>query len=249
MDKILTAIIGSTVLSTIITMLYTKFFNEKNHQAKYIIEERQKWRNEIRDKLVDICTTTDLSTVDKCRTFIRLRLNPNDVEDIKIINCMDYIYKYMKDNSKEDYLFYQERLKYLGSILLKHDWERAKQETKFKRTSLLKLVGIMMIFSFLSQIDYNLIHFLVGNTLFQALEQYNPVIEIGIGIGISAVSLVVNLLISIVLINGMYRLMLSVAMKCIKSGQEDGASRAWYKICLWIGKKNNFRVTKENSSQ
>ncbi|MDC7739531.1 hypothetical protein [Bacillus sp. FF-1] len=247
MEKILTAIIGSTVLSALITMLYTKFFNEKNHQAKYIIEERQKWRNEIRDKLIDICTTEDLSIVDQCRTFIRLRLNPNDAEDIKIIKCMDEIYEHMKVGSKENYLSYQEQLKYLGSILLKHDWERAKQETKFKRTSLFKLVGIIMIFSILSRLDYDLIHFLVGNTVFQALGKYYP--EIRKEIGVSTVSLLVNLVISYVLINGMYRLILSIAMKCIKRGQEDGTSGVWYTICLGISKKNNFRITKENSSQ
>ncbi|KXY36863.1 hypothetical protein NST86_28810 [Bacillus sp. FSL L8-0199] len=247
MEKILTAIIGSTVLSAVITMLYTKFFNEKNHQVKYIIEERQKWRNEIRDKLVDICTTKDLATVDKCRTFIRLRLNPNDVEDIKIINCMDNIYECMKVGSEENYLSYQEQLKYLGSILLKHDWERVKRETKFKRVSQFKLVGIIIIFSFLSQKDYNLIHPLVENTLFQALEKYYPVIEKEMVV--STVSLLVNLIISYVMINGIYRLILLIAMKCVKRGQEGGAPSVWHPICLWVSKKNNFRMTKENSSQ
>lgn len=247
MEKILTAIIGSTVLSAVITMLYNKFFNEKNHQAKYIIEERQKWRSEIRDKLVDICTTNELDTVDKCRTFIRLRLNPNDIEDIKIIKCMDDIYECMRNGNEENYLFYQEQLKYLGSILLKHDWERAKRETEFKRMSLFKLVGIIIIFSFLSQKDYNFIHYLVENTLFQALEKYYPVIEKGISV--STICLLVNLIISYVMISGMYRLIWFIAMQCVKRGQEGGDSGAWHAICLWVSKKNNFRMTQEDSNQ
>lgn len=58
------------------------------------------------------------------KTEIRLRINPKDEEDQKIVKCMKNIIEGDENTQEKD----KEKLEELVSNLLKHDWERAKRE-------------------------------------------------------------------------------------------------------------------------
>jgi len=108
----------------LITSTFTKLNNDKNYSLKYITEERQKWRIEIRDKISEFCNPTERTNLRILKTEIRLRINPKDDEDQKIVKCMESIIK-GDESTREKY---REQLEELVSHLLKHDWERAKRE-------------------------------------------------------------------------------------------------------------------------
>lgn len=85
----------------------------KLHHAT-VIQERQKWRDDMRKfgiELSDALRKNNRHQIDRLRFEIRMRLNPADKNDRAIIECetADEIVQHI-------------------SVLLKHDWERAKLE-------------------------------------------------------------------------------------------------------------------------
>lgn len=120
--KISIALIGSTVISSLITGYLNKKNNDKNNSLKYITDERKNWRKFIRNQITEICTSQDLLQKDKLICELELNLNPNDEYDIKLINTAR---EYLLDNSINS----KEKLLRQSSNLLKHDWERSKKES------------------------------------------------------------------------------------------------------------------------
>lgn len=96
--------------------------------SKDVISERQKWRERIRGMSVEAAQlirekrTGDRKFQEILSEF-RLSLNPDDPEDIAII-------KSLKKSSIQPSLL--EADKFLAHVarLLKHDWERAKAESR-----------------------------------------------------------------------------------------------------------------------
>jgi hypothetical protein len=123
--KLILAILSSSVISSLITAIFTKRSNDQNQQVKYITQERQEWRKEIRDKITAFCNTTEINEMKEYRTYLFLRLNPIDKKDIAIIELMSEIIDAPDDETKKH------DLQWKAAALLKHDWERAKREVKF----------------------------------------------------------------------------------------------------------------------
>lgn len=118
---IITTVIGSSVVASIIAYLSTQHSSIRSHQAKYIIEERQNWRKDIKENITEFCSSDQINEMNGIKTFISLSLNPCDEEDQKIIACMERI---LIDRKEEDLKELEKRV----AFLLKHDWERAKKE-------------------------------------------------------------------------------------------------------------------------
>jgi hypothetical protein len=103
--------------------------DERATQIEQITTERTKWRTEIRCLLKDIAESyTDISGTKNTkpemvvvnRAKLVASLNPHDVNDNKIIEHYDLLFK----GDKVDFNVFANRI----AILLKHDWERVKWE-------------------------------------------------------------------------------------------------------------------------
>lgn len=119
MSEIISGFLGAFIMAMI-----TKKNNDNNNALKYITEERQKWREDIR-KIVDELYEEDYD-FEKIRAKLQVRLNPFDEYDKDIIKKIEKLICFGYKNNT-DYI-YKLELAELLSRLLKHDWERAKIE-------------------------------------------------------------------------------------------------------------------------
>lgn len=111
--EIIATILGSGVLSAIIAAMVSS----RVLYADNVTKERAKWRDRIR-----IIASEYPLADDKAKKELEIelitRLNPFDIEDIKILDSLK------KDTDTNDE--FQIRI----SLLMKHDWERAKNDSK-----------------------------------------------------------------------------------------------------------------------
>jgi hypothetical protein len=151
MDKVITAILG------FIGAYFVFRQNDKGNQLKYITEERAKWRQKIRKLSVEFMTSElyengaelinpNRKKLLKIREQIAVRLNPNDDEDNYILCLMD---KYINIKNNRDSI--RNDLSIAFASLLKHDWERVKNEAKMESntTKLVLLLISISIVTFL----------------------------------------------------------------------------------------------------
>ncbi|EMK3587896.1 hypothetical protein ACLINQ_004406 [Vibrio parahaemolyticus] len=155
--NILTIVLGSSVFAALITAIFTRKIHENNVSLKYITEERARWRQKIKELMGELSDAVHLPTENRERikkvrsiaTYLKLSLNPSENEsiDVEIRKCLNDIcnnpnYKKVKE------------LELLFSKLLKHDWERAKQESQGTLSPLfLSLIFILLLWSIF---EYNL---------------------------------------------------------------------------------------------
>lgn len=111
---------------------YVAFWNaERKITIDNITKERAKWREKIREIAIEVhkaIISGNKEQIAELKSRFRLLLNPEDEEDNKILQLIC-----IKDENERDQQaeIFSIRLSYL----LKHDWERAKLESKslFKR--------------------------------------------------------------------------------------------------------------------
>jgi len=135
--ELIIAILGSSVISSIVTSFFTKIKNDKTERLKYITKERQNWRKELRDKTVELIVDASENKISEAKTYFQIRLNPYDREDGKLL---DLLKNYKTYNSQE--------FGNAVSILLKHDWERVKQETTSKLKPYKLLIILIVVSTF-----------------------------------------------------------------------------------------------------
>ena len=156
------------IISSVFTLIGSYFVfkqNDKSNQLKYITEERAKWREKIRELSVEFLTKElhidnsiivkpNIKELSKIRYQIAVRLNTNDDQDNKLLKLMsEYISLFIKYDDGE---LEKKRNEIQNSFaeLLKHDWDRAKAESKEKRIiNLLELI-LLGFLSFLTFVIY-----------------------------------------------------------------------------------------------
>ncbi len=141
---LLIAIIGSSVISSLVTAIFAKKKQSKEHMIIYITKERQKWREFIRRKIVDFIHSENWNEKRRIYSEIKLNLNPYDNEDK---NLLDKANNYLESNNSK----FKEEILELSSQLLKEDWERVKKETYPKiniYSLLLNLIIIYIVYRF-----------------------------------------------------------------------------------------------------
>jgi len=111
-------IIGSGVFSVIVSALVSKAVAERRIYVENITRERAKWRERIRRVIQEYPIATDSQKIKLEMEFVS-RLNPYDSEDLKLLESL----KNTDNNNREE-------LAIRAALLLKHDWERAKNEAK-----------------------------------------------------------------------------------------------------------------------
>jgi hypothetical protein len=123
----LSAFLGSSVVVALVGGLVSLRMSERQIAIENITKERTKWRERIREKAVALHASASVSPADTARlkelhVEVALLLNPDDDEDIEIIKCIKALTSGEFSKAEE----ITNRL----SLLLKHDWQRAKWEAK-----------------------------------------------------------------------------------------------------------------------
>ena len=100
--------------------------SSRNFKVENITKERAKWRDKVRDKSVDVhkaATSGNEVWLSELYLEFSLIVNPWDQEDRAILDLI----RHLKGGSDERHLLeFADRV----SLLLKHDWDRAKWEAK-----------------------------------------------------------------------------------------------------------------------
>ena len=118
-------ILASTVIAGIVSALISWWNVERRITIENITKERAKWRDKIRELTAEAITALQNSDEIKLtiiKSSFKLHLNPTEKEDQAIVDLID-----LNENINEDKI---KELSTRVSLLLKHDWERAKQEAK-----------------------------------------------------------------------------------------------------------------------
>lgn len=121
---LISVILGSSVVAAFITSFFIKLGEDKKIRIENITQERKEWRDRIRELTVELThafDTRDRAAIRKIESELIVRLNPEDSEDLKIIQAFPNLYN----------LWDEELLRRMCddlAYLLKHDWERAKKE-------------------------------------------------------------------------------------------------------------------------
>ena len=123
----------SAIIGAIIGAISAQSIVQRRIQMENVTQQRAKWRKRIRTlalEVHDVIMENENSErrtqkLTKYQNIFRTLLNPNDPKDNKIIEVIDRAYK-----SKEDAKELAEEFGKRVSLLLKHDWDRAKEEVK-----------------------------------------------------------------------------------------------------------------------
>jgi mannose/fructose/N-acetylgalactosamine-specific phosphotransferase system component IID len=123
----ISTLLGSAVIAGIVAGIVSIRISERNIAIENITKQRQLWRDKIRKIAIDISSAYAEPEKKKIQSHyieLQLLLNPNDDDDKSIL---DTVWAMINEtgSSKLD-IELAEKL----SLLLKHDWERAKFEAK-----------------------------------------------------------------------------------------------------------------------
>ena len=119
-----------TFIGGLVTAYVTLWNAERKISIDNITKERAKWRDKIRELALEVHKAIELEDalkLSELKNQFRLNLNPTDEKDNNILALINSA---GKDKHKQ-----AEQFSLCVSYLLKHDWERAKLESKplFKR--------------------------------------------------------------------------------------------------------------------
>ncbi|PZT57380.1 hypothetical protein [Paenibacillus silvae] len=128
------AILSSSFLAAVATGYVNNRINNKNVSLKYITEERAIWRKNIKETMSKLYAEAlkekpNEQLIREMATFMIINLNPQDKPKNKLDReITKLLFQIEKGNRRdEDSLVL---LRYMVSVLMKHDWERSKNETK-----------------------------------------------------------------------------------------------------------------------
>ncbi|MCG6400636.1 hypothetical protein [Vibrio fluvialis] len=130
-----TTLFSSAVIAAIVAGFVTLRANDRKIAAENITQQRQLWREKIRVLSANICsayTANEHHKITALYVELQLLLNPTDSDDLDILDTVWDMRETNSDKEKLDIVL-GEKL----ALLLKHDWERAKAESK---SSWLKIV-------------------------------------------------------------------------------------------------------------
>lgn len=123
----ITTVLSSGVVAGLIAGLVTLRKSERQIAIENITKQRKVWRDKVRTKSLDITNAIENKALSKlCGLYTEFShlLNPEDTEDFAILSL---IWRFKMGEFEENlHVEFIERV----SILLKHDWERAKREAK-----------------------------------------------------------------------------------------------------------------------
>jgi len=123
----LPTVLSSGVVAGLVAGLVTLRTTERKIAIENITQQRKLWRDKVREKALEVISAYQSENSTKLIELyveFQLILNPEDDDDQSILDTL-WAMQTKADNSNISIEF-SEKL----SLLLKHDWERAKREAK-----------------------------------------------------------------------------------------------------------------------
>lgn len=118
-------LLSSAFLAAVVSALVAVLTSERRIAAENVLQERKKWRDQIREVASEVRKTLALGDVGKLgemQARFSLLVNPHCRQDQDILQLI------MAGDVSRAAEFTQRVV-----LLLKHDWERAKHEASFRR--------------------------------------------------------------------------------------------------------------------
>ena len=141
-DKVIVGILSflAAIIGVIIGALSTQAATQRRIQMENVVQERAKWRSRVRCLASEVHKAmmiahfnTRRKKLHELQNRFRAVLNPNDCKDNNIIEAIDSACKCKCENRcncENEREKKADKFGELISLLLKHDWERAKEEVK-----------------------------------------------------------------------------------------------------------------------
>lgn len=123
--ELLLAVFGSAAGASAITALFSKAQTDKAAKIENIIKERKAWRDKLRSLVFEVTAhfeKKDAQGIQSAKTSLAVLLNPYDKKDGLIIESLSLIPDGWNTGQLQEFT---DRI----AFLLKHDWERVKQES------------------------------------------------------------------------------------------------------------------------
>lgn len=121
----MSVVLTSSVIAALIAGIFAYRLGERQIQVENITQERAKWRanvKELVDGLITAARNHEAEKFEKLVAQIQLNLNPFDSDDKALLKAGRNIYE--SDDQEIAIKTFVEHV----TLLLKHDWERAKGE-------------------------------------------------------------------------------------------------------------------------
>ncbi|MGI9950698.1 hypothetical protein [Vibrio hyugaensis] len=151
---LITAVLGSSVLGALITQFFLKWKSDRQISIENITQERKEWRVRLRELLVELVDAVDKKdrvVARKIEAELIVRLNPEDPNDLKVLELFPQIYESWSEDTLREL---SDRVSYL----LKHDWERVKGEVNggFNVYSMLlaTIIAALSVISFFFVVEF-----------------------------------------------------------------------------------------------
>lgn len=157
--SILAIILGSAGIGSIIAAMVTKNNSDKGQVAQYIVQERKKWRDDLRNEMNNMIYSRNVHEIKKYKAYMQVRLNP--IKDAHILKQLDNVIQTYGCSDEWD------TYSSLIAQLLKEDWERSKEEitgsTLFKSTGIFFFIISSYLLIFQDFIYYFFIEIFITN--------------------------------------------------------------------------------------
>ncbi len=117
---------SSTVVAALLTAFVALQSSERRIKIENVTSERARWREKVRDKALQVhqaAVAIQSERLSELRLEFTVILNPFDEDDLEILSAIDSL---RTADSKEELLH---AFALQIALLLKHDWERAKEES------------------------------------------------------------------------------------------------------------------------
>lgn len=132
LGTITTTVVSTAVIAAAVTAIIGKMNNDKNQSLKYITEERAKWREFVKvsaSKIYSGKYDKTKETQKSVITHLMLSLNPlKYTSDNKLDNRIRELLEEIESGNRRPEIL--KEFRYCIGTLLKHDWERSKNEAK-----------------------------------------------------------------------------------------------------------------------
>ena len=144
--EIVRVVISSTAFAAIIKALATVWLNQRENKLKYTVDERRKWREELREIADELEDATE-QNMRSVLARLKVRINPYGMGKAKDYMMDSHIWNVIQCVENKEYRECEEekkKLQYYISLLLKYDWERAHEVKKgYNSMIIMSLVGVV----------------------------------------------------------------------------------------------------------
>lgn len=145
-------ILASSLVATVVTVIFQYLANKKSDNLKYITNERIQWRQELRSIAEEI-QTANKQNIEKVLVKLKVRINAYGIsvpDDYERDGHLWLIMRIMeKEENVERFEMHKELLINFISLLLKQDWEKSKEEVKGNMINTILIIMYVGCISFL----------------------------------------------------------------------------------------------------